>query len=116
MEKYRRYRRSTQWLVWGLVVALMLLVAALAQTDVNDWVLASPVLDLDENIFSALVTLLTIALLTVWCLTVFSVLALATFGCALAAVLLLIAPVSLFWPVLLLFGALWGFNRVTRQS
>lgn len=116
MEKYRRYRRGTQLLVWGMVIALLLLAAALAQTDINDWLLASPVLNLDENIFSSLVTLLTIALLTLWCLTVFSLLAVATFSCALAAVLLLITPVSLFWPALLLLAALWGFNRVTRQS
>lgn len=116
MQHYRRYRRSSQLLVWALVALLITLAFIITQPSMLSWVLSSPLMVVDENAWGMSIAAVTVLLLLVWLTVMFSLLAVATLVCAAAALVMLLSGVSLLWPVLLMLLALWGFNRALQQS
>ncbi|MCH1926054.1 hypothetical protein L9G74_14095 [Shewanella sp. C32] len=111
MQHYRRYRRSSQLLVWALVALLITLAFIITQPAMLSWVLSSPLMVVDEFTWGLSIAGVAALLLMVWCAVVFSLLALATLVCAAAAV-----SANLLWPLALILLALWGFNRALQQS
>lgn len=116
MQHYRRYRRSSQLLVWALVALLITLAFIITQPAMLSWVLSSPLMVVDEFTWGISIAGVAALLLMVWCAVVFSLLALATLVCAAAAVIMLISGANLLWPLALILLALWGFNRALQQS
>ncbi|WP_417761740.1 hypothetical protein [Shewanella sp.] len=115
MQHYRRYRRSSQLVVWALVALMITLAFIITQPSMLSWVMNSPLMVVDENSWGLGIGAVTVLLLLAWLAVVFSVLAVATLICATMALVMLLSGVSLFWPVLLILLALWGFNRAIQQ-
>ncbi|QSX34304.1 hypothetical protein JYB87_03365 [Shewanella avicenniae] len=115
MHKHRRYRRSSQLLVWALVAGFILLALMMTQADTLSWIMASPLMWFDESLWSMSLAAMTVLLLLCWVTAAFSLMALATLSCSLMALVLLLSGASLLWPIMLILLAVWGFNRALQQ-
>ncbi|KFZ36030.1 hypothetical protein HR45_18670 [Shewanella mangrovi] len=115
MQKHRRYRRSSQLLVWALVAVMILLAFIVSQPAMMSWVMASPLMWFDENLWSMSLAAMTVFLLIFWISAAFSLLALATLACSAMALVMLLSGASLMWPLILILLAVWGFSRAVQQ-
>ncbi|MPY25196.1 hypothetical protein FM037_03500 [Shewanella psychropiezotolerans] len=73
-----------------------------------------PLFWMDVSLWSVLVTSVMLLVILLWLTVAFSVLALVSALCILAALIMVVSGFSLLWPVLLLLLAAWGVGKSSQ--
>ncbi|AQS40181.1 hypothetical protein Sps_05112 [Shewanella psychrophila] len=73
-----------------------------------------PLFWMDVSLWSLVVTSVVLFIILFWLTVAFSVLALASAICIVAALIMVFSGFSLLWPVLLLFLAAWGIGKSSQ--